>query len=282
MKLTLSLTGLLASSIALASGIQITDHYGQEHQFDQPVTRVVSLAPSLTELMFEVGAGDLVLGAVEWSNYPEEAKAIPRIGNHSGLNIEEILALQPEVVLYIWDNEHTARLQQLGLRLVKMGAETFDAIAGDLRTLSLLTGQETGLEVAEQFAAQIAEFQAANADKEPVTGFVQVSPDPIFTVADNSFIGAALNLCGIDNIFGDLEVAYPQVNTEAVVAGSPQLIIALSDTDEWLADWRAFSNISAVSQNHLYHISPDDISRPVPGIVRGIEQVCALADQVRQ
>lgn len=279
---TLVIASLMLASLSQATSLVIPQANGPAVELDAPVSRIVSLAPSITELLFDIDAGDRVLGTVDWSNYPEAAKAVPRIGDYSTVNYEAVLALNPEVVLYVWESEHVSQLRSLGLTTLQVGAETFEGIAQDLRTLGQLTGQAQGEQLAQHFEQTIAEWQAKNVEKPKVKGFFQVSMEPIFTVSDSSFIGAVLTTCGIDNVFGSLEQAYPQVNVEAVVASNAELIISSTEDTSQLDFWRGFDNLPAVQHPHgLVTVSGDDISRPVPGLLKGLAQVCAAADAVR-
>lgn len=279
-----SLTGVSAYA-----GFTLVDDAGVEHHFDQPVKRIVSLMPHGTELLFEVGAGDLIVGAVKYSDFPQEAKKIPRVGGYSGLNIEAIAALSPDIVLS-WPEGNTSRelqrLKELGFNLYASDPITFDAIADNLRKLGKMTGNDKqGEQAATTFSAEVSRIKQEFKPQQRLSVFFQVWFDPLMTQNRDTFISKAIELCGGRNIFADLRIRAPQVSMEAVLAENPQVIVASGmgeSRPEWLDDWRNFQGLSAARSGSLYHIHPDFFHRPTSRFLVGTRQLCEKMAATRQ
>lgn len=217
-------------SVSVNAEFTLTDDAGVTHTFQQPVKRIVSLMPHGTELLFEVGAGDLILGTVQYSDYPQAATQIPVIGGYSGLNIEAITALNPDILLS-WPEGNASRelqrLKQLGFTLYASDPTTFREIADNLRKLGIMTGNRSqGALVAERFMQNVTELETTYSHQTPLSVFYQVWHEPLMTQNKDTFISRAIELCGGTNIFAGLRIRAPQVSLESVLATDPQVIVA--------------------------------------------------------
>ncbi|WP_158584004.1 ABC transporter substrate-binding protein [Salinibius halmophilus] len=275
--------GLILAGQALA--VTLVDGLGNTVTLEQPAKRIVSLVPSATEVLFEVGAGDLIVGAVEWSNYPEAAKAIPRVGNSSKINTEAVLALNPDLIIWGWRNDQVDQLEGMGIQTLYMKPETFTGIELSLRNAGIATGKEAAAQARiEEFSSTIAALRAEYANKAPVRTFYQISPTaPIYTVNNISFLHAIMEVCGAENVFADTEgnSGYPPVSLEAVVEAAPDAIVMAARDDSFAEVWQGLTSIPAVASQQFVKIAPDDISRPVPGLVKGATQMCEQLDEFR-
>ena len=288
---TLLLIGLTVLVFPVLAGpFSVTDDAGVQHQLQQPAQRIVSLMPHATELLFEVGAGAQIVGAVEYSDYPEAAKRIPRVGGYSGLNIEAIVALQPDLIL-AWpegnNQRELQRLQQLGMTLFVSDPDTFDDIALNLERLGLLSGHpQQGNQAAVAFRRKVAELRRQYSQQRPVLSvFYQVWHQPLLTQNGSTFISHAIELCGGRNIFAALPMAAPQVSIESVLAADPEVIVASgmgASRPEWLDAWRRYPQLSAVKTGSLYHIHPDLFHRPTPRFLTGTGILCRDMQQTRE
>jgi iron complex transport system substrate-binding protein len=259
----------------------VIDDAGVEHHFSGPVERIVSLMPHGTELLFEVGAGDLVVGAVDYSDYPEAAKKIPRVGGYSGMNIEAILALQPDIVLAWPDgnpNRELQKLMALGVPLFVSDPVTFGGIAINLERLGILTGhRQQGFAAAQALRQQVDSLHKRYENSARVRVFYQVWNQPLITQNGDTFISQAIALCGGVNVFADLDIRAPQINLEAVLLANPDVIVASgmgASRPEWLDDWLQFPKLNAVRYANLFHIHPDLFHRPTSRFLQGTEQLC--------
>lgn len=266
--------------------VELTDDAGHSIQLAQPAQRIVSLAPHLTENLFAIGAGKQVVGAVSFSDHPEAAKQIPRVGGYSRVDIERILALKPDLVV-AWrsgnDRAQVDRLRTLGIPVYTSESRTFNAIADTLTNLGRLSGnEEHAATVAASLREGVARLGRKYEKAAPVSVFYQVWEEPLMTVSDDHLIAQAIALCGGRNIFGDLDTLVPRVNRESVLEADPQVIVAGGmgeDRRDWLEAWRQWPQLQAVREERLVFIPPSLIQRHTPRALKGTRMLCkALAD----
>lgn len=270
------------------SNITVIDDDGIEHSFDQPVIRIVSLMPHATELLFEVGAGAHIVGAVKYSDYPEAAKNIPRVGGYSALNIEAIVALEPDLLI-AWPegnrNRELDRLTALGLPILVSDPREFEDIANALAVYGKITGKDKQAAIAlAKFNKKLAYLRNTYSAQEKVSVFYQVWNAPLMTQNGNTFISRAIELCGGKNIFADLPMTNPQVSIESILLQDPQVIVASGmgqARPEWLDDWRQYKTLQAVKKNNLFHILPELFQRPTSRFLMGTEQLCQAMEKAR-
>jgi iron complex transport system substrate-binding protein len=277
----------LVTATALAA-VEVVDDDGALVQLEQPAGRIVSLAPSLTEMLFAIGAGEKIVGVVEYSDFPSAAADLPVIGRHDLLDLEAIVALQPDLVVS-WKSGNPAaaveRLRQLGMTVYVAEPRELQSIPAHLERLAILAGTERSAQaVAEEFAATVEQLRQSYSRQNGVRVFYQVWDSPLITAGGNELINDMITLCGGLNIFADLSLMAPKVNTEAVLVRNPQVIIA-SGMDiarpEWLDDWRDWPQLDAVAAGHLYFIPPDLVQRHTPRALLGASQMCEQIDRAR-
>lgn len=255
---------------------------------DSSAPRIISLAPHVTELLYVAGAGDRLIAAVEFSDWPEEARQLPRVGNFARLDIERILALKPDLVIG-WQGGNDAgdleRLRRLGLRVHVTASASVAEIADDIEVLGRLAGSEAvARRAADELRARLQVLKERYASREPVTVFYQIWDRPLMTVNGRHFISDSLRLCGGSNIFAELEPIAPTVSIEAVIERNPGVIInsaSATNQQEQLDTWRRWKQIDAVRLGNLYSIPPDLIARPGMRIIEGIERLCLALDDAR-
>lgn len=280
------LTLLLPSAPRAATAI--LDDAGNRVVIEGPARRIVSLAPHATELLFAAGAGDRIVATVDYSDYPAEARAIPRLGGYEALDVERLLAAKPDLVV-AWESGNgpaaIARLRALGLRLYLSEPRDLEGIAAGLERLGRLAGTEaTANRAAERFRERLAELRRRQEGKRPVTLFYEVWNHPLTTVGGGHFISRVIGLCGGRNIFAELGALAPAVSLESVVAADPEAIVASGMDEErpaWLDEWRRWPRLRAVREGHLFSIPPDLLQRPTPRLLDGAERLCADLDRAR-
>jgi iron complex transport system substrate-binding protein len=290
--------GLSALFAAAAEAIAITMIDDAGHAFDlaRPPRRIVSLAPSLTELVFAAGAGASLVGTSALSDYPSAARAIARVGDAGRLDVERVIALRPDLVL-IWQRGATSReLEQLeaaGIRLFQLEPRRLDDVARAIERLGTLLGHEPeASRRASEIRAALERLRAAHAGAAPVKVFYQVWRQPLMTINGKQLIDDILTLCGGRNVFADLTPLVPIISTESVVAVDPEAILTASETTRatpWQRDpsnpsfaaWHRYGSMTAVRRSWLYSLNGDNISRQGPRVVDGAAAVCAVLDQVR-
>lgn len=279
---------LIAGNVA-AAPISVTDTGGETLQLQQPARRIISLAPHTTELLFAAGAGERVVGAVSHSDYPAAARDIPRVGSAHQLDMERIIALQPELVV-AWRSGNSAgqlqQLRQLNLPMYTSEPRSLTDIGVTIRHLGQLAGTETtAVAAAEDFSQRLANLRNRYADQSAVSVFYEIWPDPLITISGGHVIGEVIRLCGGRNVFADMEALAPRISFEAVLAAMPEVIIASGmgeERPEWLDKWRQWPQLPAVEHDQLHFIPPDILQRPTPRILKGADRMCEILARARR
>lgn len=284
------LAGLLVlAAPSLSAGERmLEDDTGVVLRLSAPVDRVVALAPHLAELMFDIGAGDLLAGTVEWSDHPPAAKAVPRIGDSFRIDFERVLALEPDVVL-AWGGgtplNTIDRLRDLGVPVAVLTPSDLASIPRHLEWLGRLTAHEaTAMEQAAAFRTALDALRREFAQADRIRVFYQVSDQPLFTVGHGHTISELIAICGGENIFSDLDARAHAVSREAVVARDPEAIIAgrYAGNESGLARWREWGLLAAVRAGNLFSIDADRVARPTSGILRGGQELCTTFERARR
>ena len=249
--------------------------------------RIVSLAPSLTELAFAAGAGDAMVGTVEYSDYPAAARALPRVGDAWSVDAEAVLALRPDLVL-AWPSGTPAgtvsRLRSLGVHVVEIPTFRLADVATALRSVGHIAGTEVvAEEAAQRYEAGIRDLRASHAGARRVGVFVEIDDEPLYTVSGRHVISEVVELCGGSNVFADLPQLAPAVAIEAVLARDPEVILSTDDTiSDPAALWRRWSGMKAVKAGTIYSMSSDTLTRSTPRLAVGAGEVCAALDDARR
>ncbi len=279
---------LVLASLACRAEIVVRDDTGVELRLPGPAQRIVSLAPHLTELIFAAGAGDRLVGVVDFSDYPPQARSIAHIGSFSRIDLEALAALKPDLVVgWKSGNPPTAieRARQLGLPVYLNEPERIEDVARTIGQLGRLAATDFQAEsVASSFLYRLAELRRRHGSRPPVRVFYQVWHRPLTTVGGRQIISDLIRLCGGENAFGQLTAMAPTVGIEAVVAADPEAIVA-SGMDkarpEWLDDWRRWPTLTAVRRNNLFFVPPDLMQRHTPRLLDGAEQLCRHLEMAR-
>lgn len=280
---------LLAMPVmAAAQAVEVVDDDGQRVTLAAPASRIVSLAPSLTEILFAAGAGGQVVGVVEYSDFPPPARAIQLVGRHDLLDLETIVQLRPDLVVSWRTGNPQAsvdRLRDMGIPVYVAEPRELQSIPSQLERLAALAGTlDQARPVMEQFTVALQRLAEDYSRRAPVRVFYQVWDAPLITAGGNELINDMISLCGGSNIFADLSLMAPKIGREAVLARNPQVIIA-SGMDvarpEWLDTWQDWPTLDAVANGHLYFIPPDLVQRHTPRALQGVTQMCDQIDRAR-
>ncbi len=249
--------------------------------------RIVSLAPHLTELAFAAGAGEHVVGTVEYSDYPRAARKLPSVGNAWRVDLERLVSLQPDVVL-AWDEgtpvELVSRLEAMALRVVTVPTYSLQDVADALRQIGRLAGTQQQAEAAaERFEAELETLSGRPAGEREMSVFVQLDDRPLYTVNGRHIIDEIVTRCGGRNVFAELQQLAPAVSIEAVLARDPDVILNTDGTAaETLAQWSRWTELEAVKAGTIYALAPDTIARPTPRILEGMAEACAALEDARE
>lgn len=274
--------------VSLQAAITVTDDAGQQVLLEQPARRIVSLAPYLGELLFAAGAGKAVVGVSEFSDYPEAAAAVKHVGGGSGLDLEAILALQPDLVV-AWQSgnpvNQVERLRSLGLTVFLSEPRQLLDVPDTLLRLGQLAGTETVAKAAaDGFIERYRQLEKRYAQRPLVSVFYQIWEQPLMTLNGKHLFSDVLRLCSGRNVFAELPALAPQVDIEAVLATDPEVIVVAVDEQDsaLLAAWQRWPSLSAVQNGHVYAVARDQLVRHTPRILEGAEELCAILEGVRK
>ncbi|MEM1081772.1 MAG: ABC transporter substrate-binding protein [Pseudomonadota bacterium] len=258
--------------------------------------RLITLAPHLTELVYTVGAEDRLVGVIEWSDYPTDALAMPRIGDAFRMNLERIVALGTTHALS-WvggtPSSSAAQLEAIGIELIPIDIRSLDDIASAMQVLGNRLGtSETAQTAIEAFTRARADLTADSGSKTPVRVFYQVAKQPLYTLGGEHVINEVFSLCGARNVFEDLAVPAGIISPEAVIIAQPQALIAGAQRDPNLEDrgqamsaplayWQQFEALPAVACGHTWTVDPALLIRPTPRILEGAAALCRWLDGIR-
>lgn len=262
--------------------IVLTDDAGTTTRLERPPTRVVSLVPAATELLFALGAGNALVGRTKWCDYPAEVAAVPSVGDGLLPNVEAIVAARPDLVLAYRSPSNApavARLRGLGLPVLELAIDRFEDFERDARLVARALGRAT---VGDSLVA------AVRADLERSTVVAQRPPsvlivawsDPPMTIGGGSYLDEILERAGASNVFGDSERPSFVVSLEAVVARNPDRILVVGDDDPDFASRAEWRVIPAVRDRRFVRVRGSMFNRPSPRIgeaVRALTGALAVA-----
>lgn len=272
--------------------VSVVDDTGATVRLAQPAKRIVSLAPHITETLFAAGAGERIVGTVDYSDYPEAAKKLPRVGGYSSFDLEAVISLKPDLVVSFYSGNapaHIEKLRGLGLPIYVSQPNRIADVASEIERLGVLAGTGTvGNAAAELFRTRHAGLQKRYAARPPVRTFYQIWKQPLMTIGGKQIISDIVRLCGGENVFAALPTLAPTVTVEAVIAANPEAIIASgmggvgsNSRPEWLDDWKRWTSITAVARDNLFFVPPELIQRHTPRLLDGAELLCQHLETTR-
>jgi iron complex transport system substrate-binding protein len=226
---------LFASAVHAYAAITVTDDAGATVTLPAPAQRVISLAPHVTELLYAAGGGAKMVGAVSYSDYPAEAKQLPRVGDNKALDLERIVALKPDLIV-VWRHGNAQRqldrLREMHVPLFFSEPHHLDDIAVSLTKLGQLLGTSpTADAAAAAYRRDIAQLRTQYANRPPVSVFYQVWDQPLMTLNGEHMVSDVIALCGGRNVFAKLEPLVPTVSTEAVLAAATRHMARVAESD---------------------------------------------------
>lgn len=264
--------------------LTVTDSAGRQVTIPAKPQRILSLAPSNTEILFAIGLGDEVVGTDTFSNYPEAAKNKEKVGGVMDPNPEKMLALKPDVAFAIGGSEKQyAKLLDNGIPVIVLQPKNLDEVYGTIRLVGQVTDAAAPAEAVvknmqDRIAAVTAKTKNLTPDQQPKV-FYEVWNDPLMTAGPGSFINDLIGLAGGQNIAADTGKDYPQVSPELLVQKNPDII--LSPYADFLKSvqagkYPAWAGVPAVKQNKLYQVDDDMMSRPGPRLADALEQLASF------
>jgi iron complex transport system substrate-binding protein len=282
---------IILAAAPLAAATTVTDDTGQRVTLPHQPERIISLAPGATEMLFAAGVGDRIIATVDFSDEPAAAQRVPRIGDVTAVDMERLVALRPDVVV-VWPGggnpAQIEKIAQLGIPIYRQQVNRLADLPASLRRLGALSSDGSVAErAASTVAAELARIAReygggtgaapARAAGAPPTVLLEVWNRPIYTVGGTHLMSDALTLCGVRNVFGDLRELGPIIDTEAVIARNPDIIVAAPPPGEgasWLAEWRRFGSLKAVQTGRLIAFEDQRLSRLGLSVVPATEALC--------
>jgi cobalamin transport system substrate-binding protein len=270
-----------ASASPSPGPIILRDDAGRIVTLAAPPERIVSAAPSATELAFAVGLGDKVVAVDKFSNYPPEAKSRTSIGSYTDPDVETILGAKPDLVLVT--DVHVAKLvpalEKQGIPTLVLSAKNIEGVLLDILALGRVAGDEVKAEqLVADLRTRIAAVETRVAGSDPVSVFYELDPT-LFTTGPWTFIDDVIRRAGGRNIAAAATEQYPQLSTEEVIAADPTVILLADEasgaTAQSVAARSGWSKLSAVKNGRIVVIDPDIGSRPGPRVVDALELIAA-------
>ncbi|MGL1956442.1 MAG: cobalamin-binding protein [Colwellia sp.] len=250
---------------------------------------IVALSPHIVEMLYDIGAGSQIIGTTEFSDYPEQAKKIPRIGNYLRIQIERVIELQPDLII-AWQSgnpsDDLSRLTQLGFTIVYSQPNTFEDIAKEMRYFGKITDhEEKGEQQANQFLKKLSKIKSHYQNKQAITGFYELWPRPLTTIAKNSWPQQFLDVCKVNNPFQENAAPYPQVNIEQILEKSIQIIIqplSINQPEKSAYHWQKWPSIAAVKNKRIIQPNADALHRMTKRSLKQLKSLCVTIDETRQ
>ena len=261
---------------AVEQGRAVKDSLGREVHLPEHIKRVISLAPSLTEMIFAIGAGDRLVGVTTYCNYPPETAAIAKVGDTQTPNIETIIALKPDVVFVSTASQLEAFMKTLdsqGIAVYATDPKDLEGVFADLATLGeLFETTERATTLIGSLIERTEGVKEEATGKQPVRVFLQISRDPLYTIGKDSFLTRLIETAGGTSVTKDIATAYPILSKETALALKPDVII-LSDSEDNREPNDVFKTSPAVKNGRIIRVNADIISRPGPRLVDALEQI---------
>ena len=239
-------------------------------------TRVVSLSPSLSEMVVELGAADLLVGRLDAGEPLPELVSVPSVGRYGQLDMERLLSLQPDLLL-LWPGSvgvaQREQLHRFNIPAYTADPQTLDQLIEQIQALAVALGRpERGQALADQLRTRLAELRTRYHRDKPLRVFYQVWDQPLYTLGGGQIISDALAVCGASNVFADLKLPAPQVSVESVLQRNPHIIIA--STQAQLDAWKAWPQLDAVKHGRLVLLSDKGVERPSGQMVQATGRLC--------
>lgn len=276
------MTALAFGALPALAAMQVTDDRGVVVSFEQPPQRIVSLLPSLTETVCELGQCHRLVGVDRYSNWPAAVRALPNVGGGLDPNIEQVLALRPDVVLMATSSRGAERLRALGVKVLALEPKTH----ADVQRVMLKVGQLLEVPDARRIwraidAAVMAAAQSLPPSARGLRVYFEVNPGP-YAASEGSFIGETLSRLGVKNIVPAARGPFPKLNPEYIVRANPDLIMVGERSADGLLQRPGWSGLRAIAGQHLCVFTAgeaDALVRPGPRMAEGARLMAQCLSQ---
>lgn len=268
--------------------ISVIDDRSRVVKLNNSAKRIISLAPHITELLFAAGAGEKIIGAVAYSDYPEEAKKILRVGGYPTLDVEMIVSLKPDLVVAWSSGNNSAQIE----KLISLGLTVFISeprnpvdIAKTIQRFGVLSGTDSiASKSYNDFMQHYQSLKERYSKKVKVKVFYQIWNKPLITINGEHLISDIIDLCGGINVFSELHSLTPKISLEAVIAAEVDAIVLGAEEEKklkWMAEWKQWIQLVAVKKQQIFLINPDLLNRVGPRVLHGADKLCDILENVR-
>ena len=282
--LLLFLTMLVGCAAAETSGVTLTDMANREIALDAPATRIVALTASDCEILYALGAGDTLVGRGEYCDYPEGVLDVPVVNSGAETNLEQILSLNPQVVIMATmsqTKEQVEALENAGVQVVVSDAQDIQGVYTAITMIGALVGKNDEADaLVSQMQTVFDEF-AAKAENTGKTVYFEVSPLQygLWTAGKGTFMDELATLCGLTNAFSDLN-GWAEISAEQVLEHDPDYIITVSmyfgegpTPVEEICSRDGWQNLKAVVNNQVFNADYNEITRPGPRLMEAVQEL---------
>ncbi len=260
---------------------------------DTPPQRVVSLAPNITEIIFKIGAGDLLVGRTEFCLYPPAARKVPTVGGYLNVDYEKIVSLQPDLVLMLPNPEMESRLHLLNIKTRSFPDETLDDILESIRRIGRLLGRTArAAEVVAGIQDTLLQVQHQSEHHPPMSTLLVVGRQPgslsgLYAAGRNTYLSELAALCGGENAFRDVPLRYFEVAKEDLLQRNPAMILEFRVMDtadsatvtSLVEDWNALPLLQAVQHHRIYIFTERYFLIPGPRVTQAAMRLFDLFQQ---
>lgn len=261
-----------------AFSYELKDDLGNVWQFDSPPQRIVSLAPSITEDLFAIGAGPQLVGVTEYSNFPEEAKKLPRVGSLN-LQYEVILSLHPDVLIGdpVLTSKSFDKLKSLNLKVVALRTQKIEDIPITLKKLGEIAGREKeAQQTIAEMTEKMSQLDSRTSGLSRPRVFLEVWDRPLMTTGSDTFLGELIEMAGGDNVAKGIAEAWGQISEEVVIEKNPQIVLLLTSKKQDFLSRPAWKETSAAKTGQIYELNRELYSQPSPRIVDALQQLVSI------
>lgn len=264
--------------------------WSNETKHNESITyeRIISLAPHITELVYSAGAGEKLVGVVEYSDFPIAARKLPIVGNSATINIESIIKLSPDLII-AWESgnriQDIERLQSLGFQVWQTEIHQLDDIPNFIKTIGEKAGTiNSALVKSSEILNIINKTKQQYGNQTVVNAFYEIWHQPLMTMNGKQFISLALETCQAKNIFSDLPLLASEVNLESIIQRDPQVILLGGESafqENWYQDWLRYTELKAIKNQQIYKLDNDKYQRPTARLIEALPELCKIIDKAR-
>lgn len=271
-----------------ATSIELTDDGGYLVRLAKPASRIVSLSPHVTEMMYAAGAGDRLVGVIKYSDYPPEARKLPIVGDNRAVDYDRLLATNPDLVVAWFHGiamKQMDKIRSLGIPVFFSDPKDIEQVALNVEKLGTMAGtQRTASAWAETFRQRRKAMAQKYSGRPPVRVFYEFWSRPLSTLNRDHVVTSLIGLCGGINVFAHTPSIAPAVSVEAVIAANPQAIIVGSTENrrkEWAEEWKQWGEIEAVRLGNVFSVDSNLHIRSGPRVLDGAQVICDALESAR-